>query len=1222
MCSSRETTRSSRLSWRALKFLSRITLAYFSVGASGFVKSLPIRKQCYAPQSKVPLSQLHYRGAGSEDPHKAGHTVETRALLVLFGLLPGRRKLQPETKTKSLVLVEEMLRQACAKIALSGIQRGRVSCNFVSDVDSSPIALSLDFLEDGSTRGLADLENLHKGASKGWDKLSQHAWCGRKLSTTLQQTNLWDIYLFLIWSKHNPSSKIWEQFSVHLYPKVVFFAGYLLEAYVDELANLPLAPLPLLKTKHGNSRRVPKVNKIILLQRVKAQKRHRGEVMQTHTDLAPRQIALIRAEANLEVAEYVKLLTTAFADTQHVQVSWDASTYDVETLVAIAYDYKKNVSGYLPIQNISPVQTAELHETVRTLAVQGRITRVESYNTMRSFSHALNSIGLPLAAFAKPPDLLLGPLRAEEERVLMNGTYFIYNTTTQSIQRQVPTAWSLAKQPLLISVSDQGPLNCPGLDHLQFKLRGFVLPLYDQSHRTWNDLKSAMRSVKLFRILLQFSILYNMNYGPGGTKAWMAKKQQYAEEFRAKQTADGQIFLSYMPYICHEMGLSEPTTAEEREALFGTITSLQTLQQHGPLVKLMRWFSYFQSHQFYAGEHFWTKMLIGEGGPPQQGIQPEAVLTPDILAGNLDDREELRQLKLKMGSWRLAPLLVTPWTWWKNELLVSMATPVWSCFTQKAQQLKLPHEIAGDIAKRAATKLWAEEIHAVIGNGFFDGPQKLYPARFLSNEEEGQCISLHFRRRVQSSASYYLRPPFRYAGALLAESRETTLRQMHADWAAVLKAEKAMAGGAGMEPLKEMHWRLNSVNRLIHLIRDMAEVASTTAERRAYNNQVVELLTFVSTHLADTVIVENTHQMAKDALRDARHFQKSRTGKQVACIRCSAIPSRGVPCLKVSDDQKATASAGKSSSFDKLTHPNTHALKKEFQRLMETKTKQHTWPSTTQQMEWQQVVATEWFLCYMQDEDKFAAGPNSAWLSVLAGAAGEVVACQRAGEIMLILAVGSYGFAAWDLELAAGVRTAAGMSAFRPYRHNAIRFHHITELEDWVSVPVKPGLSGPHGPLHLEQTSEAMSLPLARIHAGLNLTCKQCQDLLALFKVNFRKNQSRASLHGLILDLFLETEHEKEEARRKMAACLLPQEEEHAEDSDMEELLEQLEDLENQGDPEIQKEKEKIKQRRTGRIAVPRAAGPDEGEQVPKRKAKAKAPPKQRKKGLLEPKMK
>ncbi|CAE7544259.1 unnamed protein product, partial [Symbiodinium sp. CCMP2592] len=538
--------------------------------------------------AEVPLSQLHYRGAGSEDPHKAGHTVETRALL-------------------------EMLRQACAKIALSGIQRG-----------------------------LADLENLHKGASKGWDKLSQHAWCGRKLSTTLQQTNLWDIYLFLIWSKHNPSSKIWEQFSVHLYPKVVFFAGYLLEAYVDELANLPLAPLPLLKTKHGNSRRVPKVNKIILLQRVKAQKRHRGEVMQTHTDLAPRQIALIRAEANLEVAEYVKLLTTAFADTQHVQVSWDASTYDVETLVAIAYDYKKNVSGYLPIQNISPVQTAELHETVRTLAVQGRITRVESYNTMRSFSHALNSIGLPLAAFAKPPDLLLGPLRAEEERVLMNGTYFIYNTTTQSIQRQVPTAWSLAKQPLLISVSDQGPLKCPGLDHLQFKLRGFVLPLYDQSHRTWNDLKSAMRSVKLFRILLQFSILYNMNYGPGGTKAWMAKKQQYAEE---------------------------------REALFGTITSLQTLQQHGPLVKLMRWFSYFQSHQFYAGEHFWTKMLIGEGGPPQQGIQPEAVLTPDILAGNLDDREELRQLKLKMGSWRLAPLLVTPWTWWKNELLVSMATP-------------------------------------------------------------------------------------------------------------------------------------------------------------------------------------------------------------------------------------------------------------------------------------------------------------------------------------------------------------------------------------------------------------------------------------------------------------------------------------------------------------------------------------------------------------------
>ena len=77
------------------------------------------------------------------------------------------------------------------------------------------------------------------------------------------------------------------------------------------------------------------------------------------------------------------------------------------------------------------------------------------------------------------------------------------------------------------------------------------------------------------------------------------------------------------------------------------------------------------------------------------------------------------------------------------------------------------------------------------------------------------------------------------------------------------------------------------------------------------------------------------------------------------------------------------------------------------------------------------------------------------------------------------------------------------MSVFRPYRHNAIRFHHITELSDWVAVPVRAGLSGPHGPLHLEQTSAAMSLPLARIHAGLNLTCKQCHDLLALLKVDF-----------------------------------------------------------------------------------------------------------------------
>ena len=95
-------------------------------------------------------------------------------------------------------------------------------------------------------------------------------------------------------------------------------------------------------------------------------------------------------------------------------------------------------------------------------------------------------------------------------------------------------------------------------------------------------------------------------------------------------------------------------------------------------------------------------------------------------------------------------------------------------------------------------------------------------------------------------------------------------------------------------------------------------------------------------------------------------------------------------------------------------------------------------------------------------------------------------------------------------------------------------------------------------------------------------------------------------MHALILDVFLETEEEKEEARKKMAACLLPPAEEEDDDSDMEELLEQLEDLDNQGDPEIQQAKKKIKQKK--KLSA-----------VPKRKAEAKAAPtrKPKRKGIL-----
>ena len=90
-----------------------------------------------------------------------------------------------------------------------------------------------------------------------------------------------------------------------LFPKLIFIAGTLVDMLATHNAALPREPLPVLKTKDGNSRRVPKGNKLILLDRMKEQRRHRSEVMRSHSELSSSQIGLIRHEQLLVVTEFL-----------------------------------------------------------------------------------------------------------------------------------------------------------------------------------------------------------------------------------------------------------------------------------------------------------------------------------------------------------------------------------------------------------------------------------------------------------------------------------------------------------------------------------------------------------------------------------------------------------------------------------------------------------------------------------------------------------------------------------------------------------------------------------------------------------------------------------------------------------------------------------------------------------------------------------------------------
>ena len=180
-------------------------------------------------------------------------------------------------------------------------------------------------------------------------------------------------------------------------------------------------------------------------------------------------------------------------------------------------------------------------------------------------------------------------------------------------RRQLPQGWTFRDQPLLCSVSDQGGINRGVLDYVQFMLPLGILVAHDSTHRCYNDLKASLRASRLFRSFLAFGVVHNINYGPAGTKTWFTRKRHALHEFCKKRSCHSNPFLSYMASICQERGEVEDGAAEQRERMWAAMKQMKGCQIHGPLTKLMRWYSWWESCKFHSGEVFFTKLLMLHG---------------------------------------------------------------------------------------------------------------------------------------------------------------------------------------------------------------------------------------------------------------------------------------------------------------------------------------------------------------------------------------------------------------------------------------------------------------------------------------------------------------------------------------------------------------------------------------------------------------------------------
>jgi hypothetical protein len=181
--------------------------------------------------------------------------------------------------------------------------------------------------------------------------------------------------------------------------------------------------------------------------------------------------------------------------------------------------------------------------------------------------------------------------------------------------------------------------------------------------------------------MLEMTLVFNLNTGPFGSGAWASTKRDMQQRFLEREGPSSPAFLQYASAMAKDRGEADPVTDADYQRLWAALRSLETFAKQGPLVKLMRWFSFFESARFYRPELSAIKMLLeyGQGlgapGSPVLPLVPAAPGSPVALevgeqgAGQepqsaADAAAELRDLKRRSGLMKLAPTLINEKNIW------------------------------------------------------------------------------------------------------------------------------------------------------------------------------------------------------------------------------------------------------------------------------------------------------------------------------------------------------------------------------------------------------------------------------------------------------------------------------------------------------------------------------------------------------------------------------
>ena len=108
---------------------------------------------------------------------------------------------------------------------------------------------------------------------------------------------------------------------------------------------------------------------------------------------------------------------------------------------------------------------------------------------------------------------------------------------------------------------------------------------------------------------------------------------------------------------------------------------------------------------------------------------------------------------------------------------------------------------------------------------------------------------------------------------------------MQAEWETILEAERVMANGMEVRPIELSCVARTSLQRLFYLTNEL----DILQHKQGTNRVAATLAKTACQHPGNTVIIENSHQKAKDMLREARRNQTSRAHKYHSVLTSNVL---------------------------------------------------------------------------------------------------------------------------------------------------------------------------------------------------------------------------------------------------------------------------------------------------------------------------------------------